>query len=290
VGEGFNFSTVGSGCVVGLGFMIGRLRGVIRSGLMIRSRLMVGRGWGVVWSRCMIWGRGVVRCRFVVGCGFVVGCRGRMVRLGKGGVVNLSSAVDAVLVVTCAQVFVEDGAVPALKSVLLAVGVTEMVDLASSLRISIMSVWVWHTSAVKLAVSLGYSDGNWLHRLDLVGPLLQEHRTNGLLIGRLGRRPVTGRFSRMIIRLGRRMIRINSVVIRLWWRSVRIRMIVRSVRRNIGGRSRCIGGWLIGSRSKGFRSWVVVRLQLQGRGITWIIISARAMITSLLRQKRGLFN
>ena len=52
-----------------------------------------------------------------------------MVRLGKGGVVNLSSAVDAVLVVTCAQVFVEDGAVPALKSVLLAVGVTEMVDL-----------------------------------------------------------------------------------------------------------------------------------------------------------------
>lgn len=290
MGEGFNFTAVRSGGVVGLRFMIGRLRCMIRSGLMIRSRLMVGRGWCMVRSRSMIWGRGVVRCRFVVGCGFVVGGGGRMVRLGKGGVVNLGSAVDAALVVTCAQVFVEDGAVPALKSVLLAVGVTEMVDLTSGLRISIMSAWVWHTSAVKFAVALGNSDGNWLHRLDLVGPLLQEHRTNGLLIGRLGRWPVTGRFSRMIIRLGRRMIRINSVVIRLGGRSVRIRMIFRSVRRNIGGRSRCIGGWLIGSRSIGFRSWVVVRLQLQGRGITWIIISARAMNTSLLRQTRGLFN
>lgn len=123
MGKGFNFTAVGSWGVVGLGLMIGWLGGVIRSGLMIRSRLMVGGGWGVVWSRGMIWGGGVVRCRFVVGGG------GRMMGLGKGGVVNLGSAVDAALVVTGAQVFVEDGAVPALKCVLLAVSVTEMVDL-----------------------------------------------------------------------------------------------------------------------------------------------------------------
>ena len=129
MGEGFNFTAVGSGGVVGLGLMIGWLRGVvrsglvIRSGLMIRSRVMVGGGRSVVWSRGMIRGGGVVRCRFVVGGG------GRMMGLGKGGVVNLGSAVDAALVVACAQVFVEDSAVPALKCVLLAVSVTEMVDL-----------------------------------------------------------------------------------------------------------------------------------------------------------------
>lgn len=136
-----------------------------------------------------------------------------------------------------------------------------------------MSVWVGNTSAVKLAVSLGHGDGHWLHGLHLVGPLLQEHWANRLLIGRLRWWPIPGRFSRVIIRLGRRMVRINSMVIRLGGRSIRIRMIVRSVGRNIGGRSRCIGGgligsWLVGSRSIGFRSWVVVRLQLQGRGIT----------------------
>jgi hypothetical protein len=136
-----------------------------------------------------------------------------------------------------------------------------------------MSVWVGNTSAVKLAVSLGHGDGHWLHGLHLVGPLLQEHGTNRLLIGRLGWWPIPGRFSRVIIRLGRRMVRINSMVIRLGRRCIRIRMIVRSVGRNIGGRSRCIGGglirsWLVGSRSIGFRSWVVVGLQLQGRGIT----------------------
>ena len=123
MGEGFNFTAVGSGGVVGLGLMIGWLTGVVRSGLVIRSRLMVGGGRSVVWSRGMIWGGCVVRCRFVVGGG------GRMMGLGKGGVVNLGSAVDAALVVACAQVFVEDGAVPALKCVLLAVSMTEMVDL-----------------------------------------------------------------------------------------------------------------------------------------------------------------
>jgi hypothetical protein len=184
---------IGGRFVIGGWFVIGSrfvvLSWLVVGGrLMIRGRFMIGSGL-VVWSRRMIrgrcvvglrlmvrWGWGMVRlwlvvgCRCVIGFGCVVGCSA-VVGL-DGGVINLLSAVHVVLVVTGAQVLIEDGSVPTLECILLPIRMTEIVDLTTGLRISIMFVRVGNTSTVKLAVPLGHSYGHRLDRFHLVGPLL----------------------------------------------------------------------------------------------------------------------
>ena len=84
---------------------------------MVGSRLMVGRS------------RGMVGCGLMVGSGLVVGS-GLMVGGVRSSSVSLPrGAVDIVLVVAGAEVFVEEGSIATVVGVLLAVLVAEVVDL-----------------------------------------------------------------------------------------------------------------------------------------------------------------
>merc|ERR1719220_1645552 len=87
--------------------------------------------------------------------------------------------VDIVLVVTGSDEFIEEGAVSAVKGVLFSVGVTEVINLTTSLGVCVVSSRV-ETATVEAGVGLGHRDGQRLDGLHLVRPLLQQDRTHGL--------------------------------------------------------------------------------------------------------------
>jgi len=73
------------------------------------------------------------------------------------------AAVDIVLVVTGAKVLIEEGSIPAMVGVLLAVGVAEMVDLTAGLWVGVVPAQVRFASAVEPCVSLRHCDRQRLH-------------------------------------------------------------------------------------------------------------------------------
>lgn len=132
------------------------------------------------------WGRGVVRS-----WGGSIGSRGGSIwsmgrsrgvvrggSCGGSGVTFSRHAVDCGLMVTGAQVLIKCRAVAAVECVLLAILVTEVIDLASCLGVSVVPVGVFPT-AVKCCVSL--RDGYWecLDSLHFIGLLLQQDWAGG---------------------------------------------------------------------------------------------------------------
>lgn len=101
---------------------------------------------------------------------------------GGSGVTFSRHAVDCGLMVTGAQVLIKCRAVAAVECVLLAILVTEVIDLASCLGVSVVPVGVFPT-AVKCCVSL--RDGYWecLDSLHFVGLLLQQDWARGCVGG-----------------------------------------------------------------------------------------------------------
>lgn len=183
VDKGCRF-VVGFRWVVGSGFVVG-------GGFMVRSGFVVG-GWFVI------------RSRFVVGSGFVIRLR-FVIRFWR--IAFPTSTFDIVLVVAGSQILIENGAVPAVKCVLLAVLMAEMVDLTVSLRVGIMPSRIGNGSTVEAGVSLGHGDWQGLHRLHLIGSLFQEDRSHGLVVCWLrgavcGGRGTIGRLRGVVGRLG----------------------------------------------------------------------------------------
>jgi len=93
----------------------------------------------------------------------MVGRRGRSRRMvgrrGRGRCITLSGgAVDIVFVVTGAKVLIEEGSIPAVVCVLLAVCVAEVVDLAAGLWVGVVPVLVRLAAAVEPSVSLRHCD------------------------------------------------------------------------------------------------------------------------------------
>jgi len=167
--QGYNLLVVTEGTEI-----IVRIAGLVRGRLVIRSRLLVG-------SRLMVRSRLVVWSRLFVG-------RVRRSVVRRHGVLP---AVNVVLVVAGAEVLVEDGSISALKGVLLTVRVAEVVDLAACFGVRVVTVRVGNSPAVEPCVGLGHADGQLLHGLHFVGPLLQQHWTNrgrvrGLWVVRVG--------------------------------------------------------------------------------------------------------
>jgi len=295
-------SVIRSRCMVRSGgrcMVWSRGRSMIRSGLMIRSRFMI-RCRCVIRFRLMVSrSRCVIRSRFMIGsCGCMV--RSWVVGL-DGSVVNLLTAVHTALVVTGSDVLVEDCSISTFKGVLFTVSVTEMIGLTSCLRISIVSIRIWNTPTIKLCVTLSNSDRYRLYRLHLIWSLLQQYWACRLDIGRL---------RSMILWFMRRSVGVSmvswsigiSMVLRLMGRSIRIRrMIGRSMGRNIrlrsirSGcirsrfiRSRCIGFRCIRFRCMRLRSRMIMGLEFQGRGVTWIIITMSGVICPLWEARSSL--
>jgi len=289
-------SVIRSRCMVRSGgrcMVWSRSRSMIRSGFMIRCRCVIRFRLMVRRSRCMI------RSRFMIGsCGCMV--RSWVVGL-DGSVVNLLTAVNTALVVTGSDVLVEDCSISTFKGVLFTVSVTEMIGLTSCLRISIVSIRIWNTPTIKLCVTLSNSDRYRLYRLHLIRSLLQQYWACRLDISRL---------RSMILWFMRRSVGVSmvswsigiSMVLRLMGRSIRIRrMIGRSMGRNIrlrSIRSRCIRSRFIRSRCIRFRcirfrcmrlrSRMIMGLEFQGRGVTWIIITMSGVICPLWKARSSL--
>jgi len=289
-------SVIRSRCMVRSGgrcMVWSRSRSMIRSGFMIRCRCVIRFRLMVRRSRCMI------RSRFMIGsCGCMV--RSWVVGL-DGSVVNLLTAVNTALVVTGSDVLVEDCSISTFKGVLFTVSVTEMIGLTSCLRISIVSIRIWNTPTIKLCVTLSNSDRYRLYRLHLIRSLLQQYWACRLDISRL---------RSMILWFMRRSVGVSmvswsigiSMVLRLMGRSISIRrMIGRSMGRNIrlrsirSGcirsrfiRSRCIRFRCIRFRCMRLRSRMIMGLEFQGRGVTWIIITMSGVICPLWKARSSL--
>jgi len=129
------------------------------------------------------WGRGVVRSwggsRGVVrSWSGSIWSRGGGVVWGGSGVTFSRHAVDCGLMVTGAQVLIKCRAVAAVECVLLAILVTEVIDLASCLGVSVVPVGVFPT-AVKCCVSLRDGYRKCLDSLHFIGLLLQQDWASG---------------------------------------------------------------------------------------------------------------
>jgi len=143
---------------------------------------MVGGGL-MIWSWFVVGGGLMIGSWFMVGSGFMVGCRGMRgvwSWMGDwGGLVTITShTVDAALVIAGAEILIESCPVAAVECVLLPILVAEVINLASSFRVSVVSARV-ATTAVKACVSLVDGHRQGLHCLGLVRLLLQQDGTCG---------------------------------------------------------------------------------------------------------------
>merc|ERR1719493_369 len=80
------------------------------------------------------------------------------------------------LEVTGPNILIENCSVPTLERVLLPILMAEMVNLTSSLNISIVATWVRLATAVKVSVSFRHGDRESLHRFGVIWLRLQQDR------------------------------------------------------------------------------------------------------------------
>jgi hypothetical protein len=128
------------------------------------------------------------------------------------GIAFTSFTIDCSGMVTSPQVLVEDGSITAMKCVLFPIRVAIMVNRASCLGISIMTIRIGHLSAIKASVSVMRCDHDGFDIFRFIRPFLQHHWTFGLVM-----------FWRWTVAIGRRR------TIALGWWVVTSRLVVHPV-------------------------------------------------------------
>jgi len=99
----------------------------------------------------------------------------RVGRFGGSGITFSTLAIHSSGMVTSSQIFIENSPIATVKGVLFAISMAVMVNLTSSLRISIMTVRIGYFTTIKGCISIMRSNSDRLDLFRLVWSFFEHH-------------------------------------------------------------------------------------------------------------------